>query len=97
MGAFWRLATTVPYRSLLKASDGFPPPLESNTNAWPWPAKPGMNWPLPTVQSHHVLLFFWLCRLACGILVPQPGIEPVPPAVEAQSRNHWTAREVPRG
>ena len=33
--------------------------------------------------------------MACGILVPQPGIEPTPPAVEAQSRNHWTAREVP--
>ena len=34
--------------------------------------------------------------MACGILVPQPGIEPVPPALEAQSLNHWTTREVPR-
>ena len=32
---------------------------------------------------------------ACGILVPRPGIELVPPAVEAWSANHWTAREVP--
>ena len=32
---------------------------------------------------------------ACGILVPRPGIEPVPPAVEARSLNHWTTREVP--
>ena len=24
-----------------------------------------------------------------------PGIEPMPPAVEAQSPNHWIAREVP--
>ena len=32
---------------------------------------------------------------ACGILVPRPGVEPVPPAVEAQSPNHWTAREFP--
>ena len=31
----------------------------------------------------------------CGILVPQPGIEPAPPAVGAQSPNPWTAREVP--
>ena len=23
-------------------------------------------------------------------LVPQPGIEPEPPALEAQSLNHWT-------
>nr|XP_030689033.1 solute carrier family 22 member 18 isoform X19 [Globicephala melas] len=35
------------------------------------------------------------CCAACGILVPQPGIEPVPPAVEARSLNHRTAREVP--
>ena len=32
--------------------------------------------------------------MACRILVPRPGIEPVPPAVEAGSLNHWTAREV---
>ena len=30
-----------------------------------------------------------------GILVPQPGIEPMPLALGAQSLNHWTAREVP--
>ena len=40
--------------------------------------------------------FFFLLHLeACGILVPWPGIEPVPPAVEAQSSNHWTTREFP--
>ena len=33
--------------------------------------------------------------MAYGILVPQPGIEPVPPALEAWILNHWTAREVP--
>ena len=27
-------------------------------------------------------------------LVPGPGIEPVPSALEAQSLNHWTIREV---
>ena len=27
-----------------------------------------------------------------GILVPQPGIEPVPPAGEARSPDHWPAR-----
>ena len=32
---------------------------------------------------------------ACGILFPQPGIEPTPPAVEGQSLNPWTTREVP--
>ena len=39
--------------------------------------------------------FFWLHCAAFGILVPQQGIEPAPPAVEAQSLNHWTTREVP--
>ena len=42
-------------------------------------------------------VLFWLCYAACRILVPRPGIEPVSPAVEAQSLNHWTTREVPRG
>ena len=29
-------------------------------------------------------------------LVPQAGIEPRPPALEAQSLSHWTTREVPK-
>ena len=35
--------------------------------------------------------------LSCGMwnLVPRPGIEPKPPALEARSLNHWTAREFP--
>ena len=37
----------------------------------------------------------WPCYAACGILVPQPGIAPAPAALEAQSLNHWTVREVP--
>ena len=28
--------------------------------------------------------FFWPHCAACGVLLPQPGIEPMPPAVEAQ-------------
>ena len=36
-----------------------------------------------------------LCA-ACGMLAPQPAIDPVPPALEVQSPNHWTTREVPR-
>ena len=39
--------------------------------------------------------FFWPRRGACRILVPGPGIELVPPAVEAQSLNHRITREVP--
>ena len=33
--------------------------------------------------------------MVCGILVPQPETEPLPPAMEAWSPNHWTAREFP--
>ena len=47
---------------------------------------------------YFILLFyfiFWPLSAACGILVPRPGIEPTPPALEAESLNHWTAREVP--
>ena len=40
-------------------------------------------------------LNFWLHNTACGILVPRPGIKPTCPALEAQSLNHWTTREIP--
>ena len=43
----------------------------------------------------HFFFFFLLHCASCGILVPQPGIEPVPLALEEQSLNHWTTREVP--
>ena len=33
--------------------------------------------------------------MACGILTPRPGIEPVPAALGVQSLNHWSTREVP--
>ena len=42
-----------------------------------------------------IIITFWPHRTACGILVPRPGIEPVLPAPEAWSLNHWTAREFP--
>ena len=32
--------------------------------------------------------------MACRILVPQPGIKSVPPALEGWSLNHWATREV---
>ena len=40
------------------------------------------------------VLFVWLHHAARGNLVPRPGVEPMPPAAEAQSINHWTAGEV---
>ena len=38
--------------------------------------------------------FFWPQHAACRILVPQPGIKPESPAVQAWRLNHWTPREV---
>ena len=33
--------------------------------------------------------------MVCRILVPQPGTELMPSAMEVQILNHWTTREVP--
>ena len=41
-----------------------------------------------------ILFIFWPRTAARGILIPQPGIEPVPPALKVWRLNHWTAREV---
>ena len=37
---------------------------------------------------------FWPLLAAGEVLVPQPGIEPLPSAVDTQSPNHETTREV---
>ena len=39
--------------------------------------------------SRQLSPFLFSGREAYGILVPQPGIEPVTPALEAWSSNHW--------
>ena len=44
--------------------------------------------PTPSPPSHNLwsrVVFFWLCQGACGILVVQPGTEPVSPALKTQS------------
>ena len=50
---------------------------------------------VPSLIWSRSFFFFWPRCTACGILIPWPGIEPRPPAVEARSPNHWTAREFP--
>ena len=42
-----------------------------------------------------IFCYFWLHHMACGISVPQPGIEPVLLAMKVRSLNHWTAGEFP--
>ena len=34
--------------------------------------------------------------MACGILVPRPGIKPAPSCIGSASLNHWTTGEVPK-
>ena len=41
------------------------------------------------------ILFYWLYHVACGILVPQQGIEPVAPALEVWSLNTEPSGSVP--
>ena len=49
----------------------------------------------PLSLSLFFFFFFLPHRASCGILVPQPGIEPGPSVVTVQSPNRWTVREVP--
>ena len=34
-------------------------------------------------RNFFFFLIFWLHHMACGLLVPRPGMEPAPPALEA--------------
>ena len=45
-----------------------------------------------------LLVFFFVFAMLCGMwdLSSRPSVELVPPAMDAQSLNHWTIREVPR-
>ena len=47
--------------------------------------------PFLHLQSHQHSIFKSLTLISAS----RPGSQPSPPAVEAQSLNHWTAREVP--
>ena len=50
----------------------------------------------PTKLLNLFFSFWWgTCYIAYRILVPQPGIKPVPAIVGAWNLNHWTTREVP--
>ena len=46
------------------------------------------------ITLHTWFYFLAVPHVACGILVTQPGIEPVPTAMEAQRPNHWTAKGI---
>ena len=41
-----------------------------------------------------IVYYFWLHHVAYKILVPKPRMEPIHPAMETQSLNHWALREI---
>ena len=67
---------------------------------WPWP----INWVRHAslrqvgvpASSNFIVIIVRPCHVACGILVPQPGIEPMAAAMEVSGvLTHWTAKEFP--
>ena len=51
-------------------------------------------------KKHYMLLlyFVFFCHTVCHVasyLVPQPRVEPGPPALGVWSLSHWTTGEVP--
>ena len=75
----------------------------TNISAFPHPPALGVHYSLLvcfeeldfSVFIYFLFQIFWPCQKACGILTPQPGIEPSPPALEVRGCNPWTAREIP--
>ena len=63
---------------------------------WSLQQLPGGCWCVPLARSpkrqssEAILSFFWLTCAACGILVPQSGIESRSTAVKVASPNHWS-------
>ena len=55
-------------------------------------------WEASCLFSNVILnrLFFGPCHKSCGVLFPQPRVEPMPPAVGVLNLNHLTTREVPK-
>ena len=70
------------------------------TRKWPRLPEPKI------INSFFFLCLYWICYKIASVLcfffsaghvgssLPQPGIEPTAPTVEAQNLNHWIAREV---
>ena len=74
-----------------------PPPVSNSSCLFTWcqPLYASCCTVLLYSSFYKIFIIFCLHHAACGFFIAWPGIEPVPPAVEVQSLNHWTAREVP--
>ena len=56
---------------------------------------PALSCPTPVIPLKTCTFIFLAALEVCGILVPQPGTEPRPSAVEVLSPNLWTTGEFP--
>ena len=52
--------------------------------------------PVLHILSFQMIFFWGAYCVVCRILAPQPGIKPMPSAVEVWGLNHWTTRELPQ-
>ena len=64
--------------------------------SWKWAGPHGTWHAREAFFFFNVLFYLFICHVTYGILVPQPGIEPNPPALGAWSLDHWSSRGVPR-
>lgn len=75
------------------------PGLLKLSRVWPLPSQ-NQDSPQPEPQDWFCwwLFFVFFFATLCGMpdLSSLKGMEPMPTAVEAQSPNHWTARQVPK-
>ena len=69
--------------------------MSDSATLWTAARQAPLSMGFPRQESRSGLFFIGLRQLlvvACGILVPRPGIEPGPPALGVQSVSRWTAR-----
>ena len=85
---FWCLSTpphkAIPTREIY-APWYLPVNIDSHSKSASFPSLPRALGIVVYLKNKYI--GFWLCHAACRIFVPQPGIEPKPPAVEAPSLN----------
>ena len=82
----WSLSATLPLNHCCKTPHQTPPPT---------PGVGTHSFGESLMEKASFFKKFGRTLQLVGILVPWPGIEPGPLAVEAQSPNHWTTREFP--
>ena len=87
----------LPFRSIHQQDIIYPHPLAPQSDCCLCVSHEALSCPICVQLCTFVPFFFWPSCVACGILVPRPGIEHphTHPTVESQSPNHWTAREFP--